>query len=151
MNLAFKKSSGSIMDKAVAWRTKSPYVHVELWLSGARENAECFSSRAPDGTGYKNINLTEYVCIEINGSADQMNETRFFCEGVGLKRYNWTAILGFVVPWKIDNRADMTCSEFCVLWGQRVMGMFLVDRLGVPIEARRVSPAALFKMLGRRK
>jgi hypothetical protein len=142
VTLAFKRSSGGFFDKLIVWKTKGPLVHVELWLTGARENAECFSSRQPHGTGYAHVNLTNYVCIEIPATQLQMDETRLWCAGVGWKRYNWTAILGFVAPSKIDDRTDMTCSECCTKWAQDVMDMFPA------VDARTVSPMKLFDMLG---
>jgi hypothetical protein len=132
VNLAFKRAdlAGTLFSKAIAWKTGGPFSHVELWMTGPRESATCFSSREPDGTGYATIDLSEplYTCVEISATPAQMEAVRWFAEGTGKKRYDFLGILGFVVELREHDPARVFCSEWCTLALQRCLGLFPTAR-----------------------
>jgi hypothetical protein len=127
MNLAFKDGThGGFVDSEIVRIAGGPFCHVELWMSGPREAAVCFSSRQPDGTGYAVVDLSAplYTCIEFPATQAQMDFTRGFAAGTGHKRYNMAGIIGFLGPLKTTDNYDLFCSEWCCSWAQQAMGMF---------------------------
>ncbi len=162
MHLAFKDAylAGGPYSRAIAWRTHGIYSHVECWLSGPRNAADCFASREPNGTGYATIDLTEqrkndqtgrmcnlWTCVEIPTTPEQDFAISWYCEGVGLKRYDYLAILGFVLHRKrTHDSASVMCSELCCQIGQKVLGLWLTDNDDKQIFPWCVSPWALFQM-----
>lgn len=144
--LAFKdgKAAGGFFSRAIVWKTGGPYSHVELVLSGELENAECFSSREPSGTGFTRLNLTDstlWTVVPLNVSANDAENLHIFCEGCGQKEYDWLGILGFVLPWGEHDDHDRFCSEFCTEALQKVLGMF------PGVKAWETSPYALYELV----
>ena len=142
--LAFKRSTGGFLDKAICWKTGSPYCHVELMLAGPIDDAQCFSSRQPHGTGFANINLRDdkiwdLVVLPLNPS--QENALLNFCKGCGSKEYDWVGILGFVLPWGEHDDYDRFCSEICTEALQKVLGWF------PDVKPWKTSPADLYKLV----
>ena len=114
-----KSWMGAFFSRAIKWKTGGRFSHVELWMAGPKESATCFSSREPEGTGYATIDLSEMVivtegghwgnptisqakplwtCVEIPATPEEMYGVQMFVEGVGLKRYDFLGILGFMIP-----------------------------------------------------
>ena len=148
MNLAFKHNTGGFFDWLIEKKTGSDIVHVELWMTGPREHATCFSSREPHGTGYATIDLSAplWTCVEINATQAQMDAVRWFAEGTGFKRYDMLGILGFVLPRRTHDPAEVFCSEWCCLALQRCLGLFLIDGSGNQVRPWTVSPTDLYNM-----
>jgi hypothetical protein len=152
LNLAFKDAelAGGFFSKAIKWKTGGRFSHVEMWLTGPRENAVCFSSREPHGTGYAHIDLSAplFTCVEILATQPQLDSIRWFAEGTGFKRYDMLGILGFILPWGEHDDADVFCSEWCTLALQRCMNMCLVDPNGKPVKSWMTSPVELYRLVG---
>ena len=156
MDLAFKDAdlAGGFFSKAIKWKTGGRFSHVECWLAGPKEAAVCFSSREPDGTGYAVIDLTEqrkgrdlWTCMEVPLTPDEELFVRGFCEGTGFRRYDYAAILGFVLDRKrTHDRARVFCSEWNCSMCQKCLGRFLTDASGSEIFPWTVSPSALYEM-----
>jgi hypothetical protein len=150
VNLAFKDAdlAGGFFSKAIKWKTGGRFSHVELWMTGPRENAVCFSSREPNGTGYATIDLSPplWTCVEILATPAQMMAVSWFAEGTGFKRYDFLGILGFVIHHREHDPASVFCSEWCTLVLQRCLGLFLKDKGGQAIQSWEISPSALYEM-----
>lgn len=159
MHLAFKDAdlAGDFFSKAIKWRTRGRFSHVEVWLSGPINAARCFSSRVPNGTGHVVIDLTEqrrdqtgkmcnlWTCVKVPCTPEQEIFVRWFIKGMGYKRYDYPAILGFVLNRRrIHDKARITCSECGCLILQKCFGLFLKDSTGHEIFPWTVSPWTLF-------
>lgn len=146
MYLAFKDAelAGTFFSRLIRWKTGGRFSHVELWIDGPRENALCFSSREPHGTGYAHINLSSplFTIVEIAATPQQEMDVRWFAEGTGVKRYDFLGILGFCFPWGEHDDADVFCSEWCTLVLQRVFGMF------PGVKSWKTDPTQLFRLAG---
>lgn len=117
VHLAFKVAAveGSLGSKAIAWWTKGPFCHVELWLDGPIENALCFSSTLETGTRLAHINLTAPVglweTVEVPCTDVEFSDLLTWCECHTGEKYDQLGIVGFVIPFGEHHAHEEFCSE----------------------------------------
>lgn len=56
---------GKIFSEGIAEVTGGKFSHVEIWYDGPQNNAWCFTAREPDGTGFRQIDLSDATLWEI--------------------------------------------------------------------------------------
>lgn len=126
--LAFKTpKDGNFFSKAICWKTNGLFCHVELMLAGPLDDALCFSSREPHGTGFTHIDLTNstvWDVVVLPVTSAQEAQLLAFANGCGTKEYDWMGILGFILPWGEHDDKDRFCSEVCTEALQKVLGYF---------------------------
>lgn len=117
VHLAFKVAAveGSIGSKAIAWWTRGPFCHVELWLEGPIENALCFSSTLETGTRFTRLNLTApiglFETVEVPVSDGELDALQQWCAAHQGEKYDKLGIVGFVIPFGEHHAHEMFCSE----------------------------------------
>ena len=145
MNLAFKiaAKSGSAWSEMIARESNSPYSHVEGWLSGPQNAAQCFSSREPKGAGYATIDLTQpmWEIVPITLTHDQEQLTNGFCLGCNGKMYNGLGLVGFKadIPQMTDPHA-IFCSQVWATVARSCWGKQL------PVQPWMISPGQLYTL-----
>lgn len=118
IRVAFKNAfrSRSLWSKGIAWWTRGPYSHVELWLAGEPEAAICFSSREGKGTGRAILDLRpNFDVIQLTTSSTDpkiFEKIYSLCESEPHKSYDWLGLLGFLGPAKVHDSRDRFCSEY---------------------------------------
>ncbi len=141
--LAFKRAATQgTWSKIIAWRSKSPYSHVEGWISGEAQRAQCFSSREGSGTSFIMLDLTEPKVWDIIYVKDPSAErTLGFCLGMENRSYDYIGLLGFDRHKDWHEPKAVFCSEVWTEWGQKCLGLWP--------ETHRwlVSPGMLWDML----
>src|SRR5579863_7530461 len=118
ISYAFKYASGQgLYSYLISKRTKSPFSHVEVWLSGPQDKAICFSSRPGEGCGFKLIDLSDAKVWKIV-NLPPVNEELWvgFCHGSNGKGYDYLGILGYDTGHGEHKERDRFCSE----WGTEV-------------------------------
>lgn len=143
--LAFRngKVDTGFFSKAIMWKTGGPYSHVEMVFAGPLENAECFSSRQPHGTGWAHIDLSDkkaWDIVVLTTTPEQEQRIHAFCDGCGNKDYDWMGILGFVLPWGEHDDEDRFCSEIATEALQKVLGWWQ------DVKPWKISPTALYQL-----
>lgn len=139
MKLAFEIArSAGIIDRAIAWWTNGKYCHVEIWFDGLypgqANSALCFSSRAPHGTAFKSVDLsnpTAWFIVPVNAALDQEKAAYKLALSLRGLKYGWDDILGFLIPPADPSRAKLAgqskrfiCSAVCTYICQSTCGMF---------------------------
>lgn len=145
--VAFKRNTGGLFDRSIAWKTKSQFVHAELVLAGPLKSAECFSSRQPNGTGFAYIDLTDsriWTVVALPVTQRQSDALQDFCDGCGHKSYDWLGILGFVLPWGEHDDHDRFCSEICTEALQKMLGCW------PDVKSWETSPMDLYELVVKR-
>ena len=158
MKIAFKKaSSGSWLDRMIAWWTNGPYSHCEIVFSsdGAIDGVPpglvrggygslCYSSYPTDGgVRFKGIVLDPKIWDVFDVPCDRYQEyiaSRIALKHVG-EHYDWSGILGFVFTDIPGLPQDKFCSEICTIILQ---SCGLVGNL----NPTRTSPNSLARAMG---
>lgn len=115
ISLAFKIAAltDSSWSKAIAAASHSKYSHVEGWLSGAQNNALCFSAREPKGCSYAAVDLTtpEWEIVPLKLSDMENLIIRGFCMGADGKDYDFPGLAGYELGTGLHSDSDLFCSE----------------------------------------
>ena len=114
MRLAFLKTGpkAPLWVKAIAWWTKGPYAHSELWMSGPAEAAECYSSDPDKGTRTEVRNLSggNWDFIEMPPQYTEA-QAKNVIQRIGHHEYDIPGIVGFVFPPARRLHYGEFCSE----------------------------------------
>lgn len=124
--LAFYKAEGTLFDRAIRWRTRSQYSHVELVIG-----PNWYTSSPRDG-GVRRKEIVpkeghwDFVPVEI----DIERVIQLYARTMW-HRYDWLGVFGHAIgiP-RIHSRERWTCSEW------------VAEALGLP-RARRWTPETL--------
>ena len=128
--LAFYKGRDRLFDRAVQWWTNGPYSHCELVIDGL-----CYSSSLrDDGIRTKVIDLTSGRWDVVAVTIDERAAQDWFFNHRGAA-YDWAGLLGFVLPWRTQDRRRWFCSEACA------------EAMGLP-ESWTISPNDLARLVG---
>lgn len=118
IRLAFKvaAAAGSPWSQLIAQVSKSPFSHVEGWLSGPANAARCFSSREPHGAGFDTIDLSQPGLWDITPplklTPEQETLACGYCLGCDGKNYDGVGLIGFALQdARIHDYASVFCSE----------------------------------------
>ncbi|UUZ68071.1 hypothetical protein LP416_27790 [Polaromonas sp. P2-4] len=112
------------------WWTRGPYSHCELVIDGL-----CFSSSLRDGgVRVKRIDLTTGRWDVVTVQADAQHARDWFYAHLGAG-YDAAGLLGFVLPWRTQDRRRWFCSEACA------------EALLMP-ESWAISPNGLARLVG---
>lgn len=110
MKLAFQKPGPkSFWQKLIAWKTNSPYCHVELVFN----DGICFSASEYDkGTRFKTFDPTKYEwdyidLAELDGREKEVREAAKALDGLP---YDWSEITSFIIARPRDNQNEYICS-----------------------------------------
>ncbi len=116
--LAFKRGTG-IYSKAIKDLTGGEFSHVELWLYGPRDTAQCYSSRESAPVGYSpgteiaNLDLSDAALWEIvplELTTEQEARLYWFCRGSSGRPYDYLGIAGIGVDL---SHLHVGCARFC--------------------------------------
>ncbi len=115
MRFAFYKAEyGDWLDKLIAWYTRGPYSHVEMFFE--KDNI-CFSSSPRDGgTRWKTIPdiKTSGKWVIVDTPYVDENKLKIKCNAQLGKKYDWFCIFfNFVIPFDIHDPKRWICSEIC--------------------------------------
>ena len=113
MKLAFKNASAadSRWSEIIAKLTRGPYSHVEMWLSGPQDKADCFSSREGSGCGYAVPDLTDEKLWKIlDVQAPVGIWIAGFCDGSNGKPYDYLDLLDALTG---RGRENFSIGRFC--------------------------------------
>ena len=117
-HLAFQYAAraGGLVAEAIAGVTGGRFSHVELWLNGPRDRAECYSSREPVGTGFATIDLSDdslWVTVPLVLSGEQETALYWFCRGSTGRPYDFMGIAGIAMDTRAHSGFARFCSEAC--------------------------------------
>ena len=147
IRLAFKVAAiaGGPWSELISKVSKSPYCHVEGWLSGPINNARCFSSREPHGAGFQQIDLTTpglwVITPEIPLTAQEEAAANGFCLGCDGKRYDMAGLAGYALQNPaIHDYSQVFCSETWAAIAQKCWAKPL------PKDPWLISPGDLFEL-----
>lgn len=106
------------LDKEISRVTGSPYCHVEAWIGGPIQSAQCFSSRQPHGTSIQTIDLRSdgvnlWRIVQIPTTPLEDAEILGFCKGSSGRKYDEFGIIGIALDTTIHDPYDRICSESC--------------------------------------
>lgn len=176
MKLAFYKAAmGKPWDKVVAWKTHSPYSHVEMCFpeipagadppiskyvegDGKANGTLCYSSSPRDGgVRFKYINLQsgkwDLVNVALLPTPDALATVTSYCQTLVGLQYDWLGIIGFALPFGEHDDKDRFCSELAVdVMQHPAMFSRLWPRVSVNIRDAvrwKTSPGALYKLVRR--
>jgi len=120
--IAFYKANGPHAkwdDKLIAWWTKGPYSHVEIFIP---ETMERYTSSGRYGgvvkrpikslKGYENNDDPVWDYIEVDLPDDAIDRIEEFYQLTKNCKYDWFTIFGFVLPFR-DKSNQYVCSEWC--------------------------------------
>ncbi len=120
IQVAFYKGRTRLFDRLVQWWTRGPYSHCEIVIDGL-----CHSSSWLDGgVRVKSIDLAsgrwDLVDIEADLVVNEAAVRAWFAQHAG-QQYDLAGLLGFVLPWRTEDRRRWFCSEACAeaLWYPR--------------------------------
>lgn len=121
-------------DRLTCWRTRSRFSHVELVVTTGDITglSNCWSSSFRDqGVRPALIDLASgrWVLVEVPDLSLQ-DAVKWFELHQGAP-YDWFGLLGWVLPWRVSNRAWWFCSEACA------------EALGL-LESWKTSPGDLY-------
>jgi len=157
MKIAFKKaSSGSWLDRLIAWWTNGPYSHCEIVFSSNITNVHpyiikgsatgdlCYSSYPTDGgVRFKHITLDPVAWDVFDVPCDRYQEYIASC--IALKHvgehYDWSGILGFVFTDIPGLPQDKFCSEICTI-------ILKCCGLVMDLNPTKTSPNSLARAMG---
>lgn len=118
--------AGGFFSRAIKWKTKGRFSHVELWLSGPANKAYCFSSREGEGASLKYIDTTAvpglWTPVALLGIT---REQEVLMHGFALAmdaakvRYDYLGILGIGTGQGEHDDRDRFCSEVCAEIAQK--------------------------------
>ena len=115
VRVLFKRAENfGLWSKLIAWWTKGPYSHTEIWLCNEPEDALCYSSQEKTGSRFKILNVKDtfdYVSISENNKDGQ--RLYDYCTKLPHYKYDWLGLFGFLGPYKIHDDRDRFCSEIC--------------------------------------
>jgi hypothetical protein len=129
----FKAAHGGAFSKAISWKTKSPYSHVEMIFphkikdeKNNRELSLCFSSYEKEGgVRFKFIHLNpekwDLVPIEIPDY--EYENLLAYAASLCDAGYDWAGIFKFVLPFVRQRPHKFFCSEVCIYVLQHVCNM----------------------------
>ncbi len=146
ISLAFKVAAktGSAWSELIAKETGSPYSHVEGWLSGAPNNAHCFSSREPHGAGFAQIDLTVsglWDIVPVILTAEEEALANGFCLGCDGKNYDAIGLIGYALSNPdIHDYSAIFCSETWAAIAAKCWGKTL------PKQPWQISPGQLYAL-----
>lgn len=121
----------TIFEKLICWWTKGPYCHVEIKI----DNIFYWSDMAQGGVGYTQNRYSDsrpYDAYTLSGYDPIL--TRLWFENHLGEKYDFLGLLGFVFPWKIENKNRWFCSEV------------IAASLGIK-KSHTYSPTSLFSYL----
>ena len=114
MKIAFYKSKKHLFNRLVSWRTKGPYSHCEVVLSGDISMARCASSSFKDGgVRIKKMPLPADIWDIVDCPMTQQQEEEveiWFVRHLG-KAYDILGLFGYVFGPGIEARDKWFCSE----------------------------------------
>lgn len=148
----FKAKYGGFFSKAIKWKTKSPYSHVEIIfpdmkIHDTKNNrllSLCFSSYEKEGgVRFKFIHLTpeKWDILTFQVSDEQYEALMALGSSLADAKYDWAGIMGFVLPWRKDRPDRFFCSEVVLYVMQEVLGIFKY------VDAGKTSPGKLHEYL----
>jgi len=154
MLFAFYKANGphaALDDKAIAWWTKGPYSHVEIWIPKTKKRYT--SSGRAKGVVKRNINSIikivnrtdetwDYIEFNVDNETQFLNQLEEFYNMTKDDKYDWAAIYGFVIPFK-DRTNKWICSEWCTNFGK----ISNISKTLWKVDPAEVSPNKLFNLL----
>ena len=110
MQIAYYTGRRLLFDRLVQWWTGGPYSHCELVLNGV-----CHSASLRDGgVRSKVIDLTtgrwDVLDLPQYDAGDEVDALQWFAVHAG-EGYDVAGLLGFVLPWRTQNRRRWFCSE----------------------------------------
>ena len=141
LRLVFRRAADAgFWSRAIAWWTKGPYSHCELWLGGPPAHAWCFSSIEGTGTRFAYVDLRpSFDFIELAPDEKSYRLVTAAARALQGKRYDWLGLLGFVLPFGEHDEHDRFCSEVCF---EILSGAGIIKTLH-PEKRWRVSPSEL--------
>ena len=123
-----------LFDRLATWRTRGPYSHCELVLDRIDHMVLCWSSSFLDGgvrSKWIDVSTGRWDVVTFPG--DRAAAARWFEAHQG-EPYDWFALMGWVLPWRVSHRRWWFCSEACGA------------AIGLPSEVtRRLSPSDLYQ------
>ena len=130
MKLAFYKASGNLIDKAIRLVTLGKYSHCELIFSdGQWFSADAWENKCRFKDGSK-FNLQNWDFIDFNCD-EQL--AKLFCKNIEGAKYDFRAILLWLIPMSIDNSKKWYCSEVC--------------NSAIAFPHEKISPSSLYKKI----
>lgn len=140
MKLAFYRGKyGNYLDKLICIFTGSPYSHCELIFS----DGQSFSSSPRDnGVRFKPIfyEPQKWVMIELPVEPADEAKVRAWCQARVGKKYDYSGVLGFVLPFFKQDDDDYYCSEICLMALKLAFAELAKKR-------NKVSPGKLFDLV----
>jgi len=127
IQLAFKdaEKSGGAFARAIQHVTGGKFSHVELWLSGTQKEAFCYSSREPEGTGHKTIDLTDlelWTIVPLPIEPHLEPFAMWYSLGSSGRPYDFAGILGIGTDTKAHTDFARFCSEECFELIKKITG-----------------------------
>jgi uncharacterized protein YycO len=140
MKLAFYLgSNGNYLDKLICIVTGSAYSHCELVFS----DGQSFSSSPRDGgVRFKPIiyEPQKWVVIELPVEPADEAKVRSWCQTKTGKDYDFSGVLGFILPFFKQDDDDYYCSEICLMALKLVIEEWSKKR-------NKISPGKLFGLV----
>jgi hypothetical protein len=128
----------------IARASKSPYSHVECWLSGPQNDATCFSSRGPHGAAFLQIDLTsaKYEIVAVDWDYDLAHAVAIGANG---KDYDFEGLLGYKLGNGLHDDDNVFCSEVVSIIGRES------GKLILPRDPWLISPGDLHALVTAQK
>lgn len=112
--LFYRAEYGTFVDKLIAWWTRGPYSHTELYFE---EDGLCYScSPREDECRYKKIDISgeHWDYFFLKDEYFDYEQIRFFCDTQLGKRYDWIGIIfSHIIRWNKHCKNKWFCSEIC--------------------------------------
>jgi hypothetical protein len=111
---------GKLMDEMIVRVTGGVYCHVEAWLSGPQNAAECYSARSPEGTSIKIIDLTDaslWTTVSVDTTPEEDRALYGYAVGSKDRPYNFPGLIGIGTDTPITMPWARFCSQECFKMG----------------------------------
>lgn len=129
MQVYFYIGEGKLFDKLIRWVTKGRYSHCELLIGDMAYSADAWTNRVRS-IPKNSFNPDNWESITVEG--DEKTAVAFLNSQLS-KKYDWLGILGFFLPWAVNDSKRWYCSELCAA--------------ALAIDVRPVSPQDLYEIL----